>query len=254
MEIRLIFGETKNEIQGKIMPIITGLFRFQGSMGGVTADRNGVVRLTPRPRTITAERTRENNAEFGIASKQARVIRSALAALQIRSRFLSSKMTKKVREGIGLDETNERGKRILSKREATIVLPGMQLNERNLESVGNIIASVEANQLKVERVGGGTPLKTDFSLPFGATNVQILGLVARININPDILRVEEIRTSTSREEGEEIIFPPMAISPDANPDIITIGAVALRFYQEVNGTLYPLDDRSYDVGKIVSVV
>jgi hypothetical protein len=223
-------------------------------MGGVTADKNGVVRMAPPKREITAERTKENNREFGNASKQAKVIRSALAPLEIRAKLLAARLTKKVREGIGLDNTNPRGERVLSKREATIVLPGFQINDTtNVESVASIVATVANGRLTVQRVGGGNPTIQDFRLPPGATDVDMVGLVSQVNINTEVLQVLNIQTSVSTR-GQEIVLPPMTVTPNPNKDIITIVAIAVRFFQEVNGSLYPLDNRAYDVGKIVTVL
>ena len=238
------------------MPFQTGLFQFRGSMGGVTVDKNGIARMTPQSRQITAERTKENNREFGIASKQARVIRAALAPLQIATKLLPSRLTKKVREGVGLDNTNARGKRILSKREATIVLPGFQINDTtNLESVANVVAAVTNGRLTVQKVGGGNPTKQEFRLPQGATDVQLVGLVAQVNINPEVLQVLSTQTNVSTEsQNGEVVLAPMPVTANPNKDILTIAAVAVRFFQEVNGALYPLDNRAYDVGKIVTVL
>jgi hypothetical protein len=58
------------------------------------------------------------------------VIRDALRVLGIGDKFLSSRMLKVVRSGIALDNTNERGKRILSNNEAKTVLKGFELNAR----------------------------------------------------------------------------------------------------------------------------
>jgi hypothetical protein len=225
-------------------------------MGGVTVDRNGIAKMAPQPRQITADRTKENNKEFGIAAKQARVIRSALAPLQIASRLLPSRLTKQVREGISLDNSNARGKRILSKREATIVLPGFQISEvGTLESIGNLIATVINGQLTVQKVGGENLTKPDFRIPEGATDIQIAALVARVNINPSVLQVLDIQTTLSTEnQNGEIVLPPVPVVSNQNADVITIAAVAVRFFQEVNGLLYPLSNRSFDVGKIIAVV
>lgn len=237
------------------MPASVGLFQFRGTMGGVTVDRNGIARMAPQSRSITSDRTRENNSEFGIAAKQARVIRSAIAPLQIASRLLPSRLTKRVREGVALDNTNERGKRTLSKREASIVLPGFQISEvGTLESIANLIATVINGQLTVQKVGGGGLTKTDFKIPQGATDVQIAALVAKVNINPGVLQVLDIKTTVSTETNGTIVLPPLAIVTDQNADVVTIGAIAIRFFQEVNGSLYPLNNRSYDVGKIVTAI
>lgn len=238
------------------MPTFTGLFQFQGSMGGVTADRNGIVKQTPKSRQITSDRTKENNSEFAIASRQARTVRSTLSPLQVSTSRLQSRLVKQVRKGIALDNTNERGKRILSKREASIVLPGFQISEvGTVESVANIVATIVNGQLQVQKVGGGNPTILDFNLPDGATDVQIASVVAKANINPDVLQVLNIQTTLSTENATgEIILPPTAVTADQNPDVLTIAAIAIRFFQEVNGSLYPLSNRAFDAGKIITAI
>lgn len=235
------------------MPIITGIFQFKGSMGGITADKNGVVRTTPKPRQVTAERTKENNREFGTASKQAKVIRSALEALQIQNRLMP-KLVKKIREAIALDSTNERGKRVMSREGAGIVLNGFQIGKTNVESIANIVSFIENNKLKVARVGGGNITKVDFKIPEGGTDVEVASLVAKININPEVLQVLDIKTRLSTEQNGVITLEELDIASDPNPDIITVGAIGVRFFQEVNGLLYPLNNSFYDVGKVVNVI
>ncbi len=129
------------------------LFGYTGQLDGVVADRNGLIRMGSGPRDITAARTRENNEEFATASKQGKVIRDALIPLRIQGQ-LAARMVKVVRQGMGLDETNDRGKRILSSNEARQVLPGFELNPRvNLNTLAPIRVIQEGNVLRVEKFG-----------------------------------------------------------------------------------------------------
>jgi hypothetical protein len=69
------------------------------------------------------------------------------------------------------------------------------------------------------------------------------------------LQVLDIQVTLSTEnQNGEIVLPPVPVVSDPDADVITIVAVAVRFFQEVNGLLYPLDNRTFDLGKIIAVV
>ncbi len=110
------------------MAKVTSLIKYQGTLDGVIIDRNGIAKLAAKSRPVTSKRTKENNSEFAIAAKQGKVIRDALRVLNVGDKLLSSRMVKVVRSGIALDDTNDRGKRILSNNEAKTVLKGFELN------------------------------------------------------------------------------------------------------------------------------
>jgi hypothetical protein len=200
---------------------------------------------------ITAERTKENNSEFGTAAKQGKVIREALRALNGDSR-LSGRMLQAVRRGIALDETNDRGKRILSNNEAKIVLTGFELNTTNLGSIAPIAISLVANKVKVEKLGGGNLTVDDIYSPTGTTDIELIAVVAKVNIDPEVLSVDDIQVATVTAKDGDLILP--TIEAKADPKLLTIVAVGIQFYQEVNGKLYSLNNGAYDAGKIVEVI
>lgn len=235
----------------------TGVIRIQGTVGGVTFDRDGFVRQAVGPREVTSARTRENNQEFGIAAQQGKVIRDALSSLDVGDRYLTSRMLQRVRSGIALDQTNRRGQRVLSANEAQQVLPGFELNRRsNLASVAAMNISVEGGQLLVEKFDGGEFVSSDFYQPSGTTDIQMVAVVSTVDISPNRLRVENV-TSYQSELGVSLNLPkipfvaPAAGGPDS--DVINLAALSVRFYQEVNGEYYRLNDGSHDVGRIVAV-
>jgi len=56
------------------MAKVTSLIKFQGTIDGLTIDKNGVAKAASKSRSITSDRTKENNSEFAIAVKQGKVI------------------------------------------------------------------------------------------------------------------------------------------------------------------------------------
>jgi len=139
------------------MAKVTSLIKYQGTLDGVIIDRNGVAKLAAKSRTISSSRTKENNTEFAIAAKQGKVIRDALRVLNVGDRYLSSRMFAAVRAGVALDDTNERGKRILSNNEAKTVLKGFELN-----GIANFLAVA--------------PIKVNFNAGATETTIDIKNL------------------------------------------------------------------------------
>jgi hypothetical protein len=240
------------------MAQLTSLIKFQGTIDGVTITKDGTVKMAPKPRQSTSKRTIENNAEFGIAAKQSKVIRDALRVLGIGDRYLASRMTKVVRSGIALDATNERGKRILSNNEAKTVLNGFELNANaNFLSVAPIKLNVTADATEAEiemksLLDEDVVLKDLFS-PEGTTHAAAIGVAAIIDIAPEALKVKDIVVvqSTVATGTDPIVLTPLVY--DAPTTELVIIAVAIKFYQQVNGQFYDLQNGAFNVAKVLDI-
>lgn len=236
----------------------SGLIQLQGTIGGMTFRRDGTVSKASGSRQITSARTQENNQEFGMAAKQAKVIRDAIRGLDVGDRYLAGRMTQQVRRGVALDPDNERGKRILSNNEAVQVLPGFELNGRsNLTSVAPVAISTEADTLSVSKIGGSVITPMDVYMPGGTDGIQLKILVARLNVDPEVLKVEQVDVTDFDVIEADPANPVNAFSVPivADPEgLLTIAAVGLKFYQRVNGRNYALQNGSYDVGQIVAAL
>jgi hypothetical protein len=202
---------------------------------------------------VTAERTKENNTEFAIAAKQAKVIRNALRGLDVGDRFVAGRMVKVVRSGVALDPDNERGKRILSNNEARQVLPKFELNgNANLTSVAPLAWVVAGEALTITKMGGGVLTPRDIYAPAGTTDISVVAMVAQVNLDPDLLTVEQVGLTAFPVVGDPVVTE-WSVPLPVVPDLLTLGAVAVKFYQRVNGELYSLRNGSYDVAQIVVV-
>jgi hypothetical protein len=224
------------------MAKVTSLIKFQGTIDGVTIDKNGVVKQAPKARPITASRSKENNNEFAIAAKQGKVIRDAVRVLNVADKNLSSRMLQAVRSGIALDPTNERGKRILS----------------NLQSVAPIRLSfvVEPTQttFNLKSLTDGDVILKDLSSPEGTTHAAIVAIAATLDITPEVLLLKEVNVvqSDTATKDEVITLSVLDYTAPAGNDMIII-ALAIKFYQEVNGQFYDLQNGAYDVAKILDI-
>ncbi|MDX2272732.1 MAG: hypothetical protein NW237_12435 [Cyanobacteriota bacterium] len=229
----------------------TGIIQLQGTVGGLTFSREGTVSKAAGSREVTAERTKENNSEFAIAAKQAKVIRDALRGLDVGDRYLAGRMVQVVRSGVALDPDHERGKRILSISEARQVLPKFELNgNSNLTSVAPLAVGVVGDALTVAKMGGGVLAPRDIYAPPGTTDISVVALVAQVNLDPDFLAVVQVGMTAFAVVGDPVEW---SVPLPMDPALLTLGAVGVKFYQRVNGELYSLRNGSYDVAQIVVV-
>jgi hypothetical protein len=240
------------------MAKVTSLIKFQGTLDGVTIDKDGVAKMAAKSRTITSNRTKENNSEFAVAAKQGKVIRDALRVLDVGDKYLSSRMLKVVRSGIALDDTNERGKRILSNNEAKTVLKGFELNANaNFLSVAHIKINFNADAtettIDIKSLLDGEVTLRDLNAPDGTTHAAAIGCAAIIDITPEVLQVRDIIVVQSdiATRLEPIVLAPLIY--EAPTTELVIISLAIKFYQQVNGEFYALQNGAYDVAKILDI-
>lgn len=240
------------------MAKVTSLIKFQGTLDGVTIDKDGVAKMAAKSRTITSNRTKENNSEFAVAAKQGKVIRDALRVLDVGDKYLSSRMLKVVRSGIALDDTNERGKRILSNNEAKTVLKGFELNgNANFLSVApikiNFNADATETTIDIKSLLDGDVTLKDLNAPDGTTHAAAIGCAAIIDITPEVLQVKDIIVVQSdiATRLEPIVLAPLIY--EAPTTELVIISLAIKFYQQVSGEFYALQNGAYDVAKILDI-
>jgi hypothetical protein len=240
------------------MAKVTSLIKYQGTLDGVTIDANGTAKMAAKSRTISSSRTKENNNEFAIAAKQGKVIRDALRVLNVGDRFLTSRMLKVVRSGIALDDTNERGKRILSNNEAKTVLKGFELNANaNLLSVApikiNFNTGATETAIDIKNLTDGDVTLKDLFSPEGTTHAAAIAMAAIIDISPEVLQVKDIVVVQSEiaTRLEPIVLTPLVY--EAPTTEIVIIALAIKFYQQVSGEFYDLQNGAYDVARILDI-
>ncbi len=240
------------------MAKVTSLIKFQGTLDGVTIDKDGIAKMAAKSRPISATRTKENNSEFSTAAKQGKVIRDALRVLDVGDRYLSSRMFTAVRSGLALDDSNERGKRILSNNEAKTVLKGFELNgNTNLLSVApikiNFTTGATETAIEIKNLtDGGVTLKDLYS-PEGTTHAAAIAIAATIDISPEVLQVKDIVVVQSEivTKLEPIVLTPLVY--EAPTTEIVIIALAIKFYQQVNTEFYDLHNGAYNVAQILNI-
>jgi hypothetical protein len=233
-----------------------GILGLQGTVGGLVFAKDGSVRQKPASNkaaftsSASLARTRENASEFGRAASGGKLIRDSLRVLiaSASDSKMVSRLTQKVRELIGMDDTNNRGERVVDKANIAGLL-GFNFN------LGAGIGQSLFFQYGIAAAGSDVTMSipalnpaTDISAPQGATHFELLYGAASL----------DFETGTYQQG---VVAAPLGVlalnsAPLANRDIVAsfpgapaatdvvVGVVGINFYQQLNGQMYPLNNNA----------
>ncbi|WP_157886953.1 hypothetical protein [Hymenobacter sp. PAMC 26628] len=166
-----------------------GILGLQGTVGGLVFARNGTVRQKQASNkaafnsAASLARTRENASEFGRAGTAGKLIRTALRTLisTASDSLMVSRLTQKTRAIIGMDETNDRGARVMDKDNA-LELVGFDFN------ASASLSQVFFGSYTTDAAGADLTISlsslnglTDVAAPQGATHFELMLGSAAIN-------------------------------------------------------------------------
>jgi hypothetical protein len=246
------------------MPKLTGLFKFEGTIGDVTAYKakgkgNKKEILMRGKGGVSAERiatdpafqrTRENGTEFGRAAQDAKHIRVAFSLLltAFKNTRLVSQLTQKMREILALDATNPRGSRV--------VLPANigQLNGFAFNpsaNLGSVFRKEITSGFATPNVTFAVPAYTpsvDVIAPEGATHYQIKAMAAEIDFAGNVVGVvgQDVTAVTSVTSGVAVVAETLTCPlTGATVGNAVIGVLQVVFFQRMNLVDYPLNNAAY---------
>lgn len=244
-----------------------GIIKLQGTIGGMTfyktaadghlvREKGGVEkeRIMNDP---AFQRTRENGAEFGRAGIAGKTLRLALRTLLINSADgrLTSRLLKAMVEVIQADTTSERGERNVIDGEAEL-LTGFEFNIR-----GKLGTSLFAPYTAaIDRVGGELTVDMPsfipsvmLNAPSGTTHFKIISGGAEIDFEAETFTVETSSSAIlpwNATATAAIAQTNQVTAASTKPLFLALG---LEFYQEVNGTMYPLKNGAFNPLALVKV-
>lgn len=234
----------------------TGILGLQGTVGGLVFRKDGSVAQKPASNKAafssapSRARTRENAAEFGLAASYSKVLRDSLrvAIAAASDRLLAARLTKVMREVIGLDDTNDRGQRVFDAANSAPLL-GFNFN------AGAGIA--QSMYFPFEVTGSGAQVTmsipnlnpaSDIATPQGATHFEVVFAASALDM--------EALTFTNASVAAPLGVLPINSAPLVNQSMVAtfataptaaelvVGVVGINFYQQVNGKNYPLNNNS----------
>ena len=243
-----------------------GIIKLKGTVGGITfyktqdghlAREKGGVDASRIKNDPAFQRTRENGSEFGRAGTAGRVLRTAIRGLLLNSadNRMVSRLTQAMTKVIQADATSIRGERNVIDGEAEL-LDGFEFNIR-----GKLGTSLYAPFVPtIDRVTGQIKVVIPsfipanmIAAPSGTTHYKIISAGAEIDF---ALETYVAPTSVSADLPWGIT-PSIAITQtntvtpaSTKPLFLMLG---IEFYQQVNGTMYPLKNGAFNPLAIVKV-
>lgn len=243
-----------------------GIFPLKGTIGNVTfyKSKDGYLarekgdldgqRISTDP---AFQRTRENGAEFGRAGAAGKVLRSALRGLlqNASDKSLVPRLVKEMMKVVQADAVNPRGERNVIDGEAAL-LEGFEFNANSKLST-SLYAPFTGT---IDRVAG--TLTVDIpsfvpanmvAAPSGTTHFKIVSAGAAIDFEQETYEVNENSSLTLPVDNNATAAINQVATVTANSTKPLFLVLGILFYQEVNGTMYPLKNGAYNALALVKV-
>lgn len=246
---------------------LSSFIKLEGTLNDLTfykAQGDYLVRTkggVPKKRILTDPafaRTRENFSEFSSNAKSGKLIRDSIGILLNRAKDskLSSRMLQLLNQIKDLDSNSKRGKRKVSiglnTAEGKTLLKGFDFNSKAH------LASVLYATYTLDTATGVVSIPDFVSAqqllyPEGATHVNLRCGMVQLNFengqfensySPDnIIALDDIATT--------ITLTPASVPTGSGFQLYLL---LIEFYQEVNGTQYPLRSGNYNVLNLIDVI
>ncbi len=202
-------------------------------------------------------RIRENAAEFGRAGKAVKLLRTAINNLLVNAKdpTASSRLVRQMVRVIKADTTSIRGERTAAKGDL-VLLEGFNFNGgAPLTAICRVIfrstISRAAGSLEIA-LPSFVPVQT-VTAPEGTTHLRFVSAAVAIDFNAGSFVQTEDKSEVLPWNGTEIgeLKLSCALPPaTTNPIFLLLG---INFYQEVNSTIYPLNNTANNALCIIRV-
>jgi hypothetical protein len=229
---------------------------LQGTVGGLVFAKDGTVRQKPASNkaafasSASLARTRENAAEFGLAAKYSKLLRDSLrvAISSASDSRVTSRLTQKMREVIGLDDTNDRGQRVFN---AANSAPLLGFNFNAAAGIGQSMYfpyAVTGTGAEVTMSIPAMNPATDITAPQGATHFEVVFAASAMDMS--------LLTFTNGVVAAPLGILPINSAPLVNQAVVAtfpaapadaslvVAVVGINFYQQINAKFYPLNNNS----------
>ena len=234
----------------------TGILGIQGTVGGLVFSKNGNISQKPASNKAafasapSRARTRENASEFGLSAKYSKLLRDSLrvAIAAASDSRVASRLTAKMREIIGLDDTSDRGQRVFDSSNSAPLL-GFDFNAAS--GIGQTM------YFPYEVTGAGADVTmsipalnpgNDVAAPQGATHFEVVFAASALDMetlnftNAVVaapLGILPINSAALANQQMVATFPAAPAAAE-----LVVGVVGVNFYQQVNGKFYALNNNS----------
>jgi len=243
-----------------------GIIKLKGTIGDITFYKTQDGHLAREKGGIDAsriasdpafQRTRENGSEFGRAGKAGKLLRTALRPLLINSADgrMVSRLTQAMVKVIQADLVSDRGLRNVIDGEAELLF-GFEFNIR-----GKLGTSLYAPFVAtIDRVAGEISVdiasfipSNMIAAPSGTTHFKIISGGAEVDFEAETYVVATSETAILPWDATAtaVISQTNAVTPASTKPLFL--ALGVEFYQQINGTMYPLKNGAFNPLSVAKV-
>lgn len=243
-----------------------GIIPLQGTIGNITfyksqdgfmAREKGSLDASRIANDPAFQRTRENGAEFGRAGKAGKFLRTALRSLlqNVSDGRMIARLTREMMRVIKADETNPRGFRNVIDGEAGL-LKGFEFNVNS--KLGTTLFAPFTGT--INRVTGELTINIPpfipvnmVTAPSGTSHFKIVSAGTEIDFEQGNYAADVQTTAAMPWDTNGTVVINLVNHVTANSTKPLFLALGIEFYQQVNGTLYPLKNGAFNALALVDV-
>jgi hypothetical protein len=243
-----------------------GIIKLQGTLGDITFVKTADGYIARQKTSLDGdrikndpeyERTRENNAEFGTASRTGQLIRAAFRPLY--SGIVKGRMTGRLISALlrvlRTDVSNLRGERTPQDGELRL------LEGFNFSRDASLSSRLFVQPLAmIDRATGNARVSLPSFIPGnmvraprGATHFRLLAGIVQVNFTTGKYTLNQARSAEILVNSQaEVQLQLSTVFEPATANVLLL-AFGIEFMQVVNGQHYPLNDAGYNALAIVQV-
>ncbi|RXG27167.1 hypothetical protein [Leeuwenhoekiella palythoae] len=243
-----------------------GIIKLKGTIGDIAFYKSGDGHMArfkggiDKKRIATDpafQRTRENGAEFGRAGKGGKLLRSSMQLLlqQAKDAKVVSRLTTVLLAIIKTDTLSARGARNLTQGDLGL-LNGFDFNANSPLST-TLSAPYSVGYDRATGVVGleleaYTP-HVQIAAPAGATHYKLSCGASELDFEEQTSLFKSVTTGILPYQNTEVAATTLEVSLTAGSTLQVVHALSIEFYQEVNGTMYSLQNGAFNAMAVVQV-
>lgn len=245
----------------------TGIIKIKGTIGGMTfyktsADghlvrEKGGIEKSRIMNDPAFQRTRENGSEFGRAGRAGKILRTSLRPLLINSTDtrMVSRLTQRMIKVLQADQTSDRGLRNIIDGEAEL-LAGFEFNLR-----GKLGTSLYAPfTSSINRATGDLSVTIPAFVPAnmlvaptGTTHYKVISAGTEVDFENESFVLANSETGILPWNSATTAPITQVNSVPAASTKVLFLALGVEFFQEVNGSMYPLKNGAFNPLALIEV-
>ena len=244
-----------------------GILKIKGTIGGMTfyktsADghlvrEKGGIEKSRIMNDPAFQRTRENGSEFGRAGRAGKILRTSLRPLLINSADtrMVSRLTQRMMKVIQADQTSDRGLRNVIDGEAELLV-GFEFNLRGKLGT-SLYAPFTSN---IDRASGALTVSVPpfvpanmLVAPTGTTHYKMISAGAEVDFENESFVLANSETAILPwNAATSVAIAHTNNLPAASTKVLFL-ALGVEYYQEVNGSMYPLKNGAFNPLSLIAV-